>query len=83
MKNLLIFTLLGLALQANAQDLNEHIVRLGDQLDSIGVASIEANYSHGLRTEYFITINCDLYNDSPDPISYRDQQGNVLSVTSE
>ena len=83
MKNLLIFTLLGLALQANAQDLNEHIVRLGDQLDSIGVASIEANYSHGLRTEYFITINCDLYNDSPDPISYRDQQGNILSVTSE
>ena len=83
MKNLLILSLLSLALQANAQDLNEHIVRLGDQLDSIGVASIEANYSHGLRTEYFITVSCDLYDDSPEPIKYQDQQGNILSVTPE
>lgn len=83
MKNLLIFSLLSLALQANAQGLNERIVRLTDQLDSIGVATLEANYSHGLRTEYFVTVSCDLYDDSPDPIKYQDHQGNILSVTPE
>ena len=94
MKNLLIISLLSLALQANAQRLrvgeqssgmrlNERIVRLTDQLDSIGVATLETNYSHGLRTEYFVTVSCDLYDDSPEPIKYQDQQGNILSVTPE
>lgn len=83
MKNLLILSLLYITLQANAQALNERVIKLTDQLDSIGVATLEANYSHGLRTEYFVTVSCDLYDDSPDPIKYQDQQGNILSVTPE
>lgn len=83
MRHLLILSILSLALTANAQGINERIDKLGNQLDSIGVASIEANYSHGLRTEYFVTINCDLYDDSPAPIQYKDPQGNILNVTPE
>ena len=83
MRHYLTLSILSIALHANAQGLNERIVRLGDQLDSIGVASIEANYSHGLRTEYFVTISCDLYDDSPAPIQYKDPQGNILNVTPE
>ena len=74
---------MSLALHANAQSINERIVRLTDQLDSIGVSSLEANYSHGIRTEYFVTISCDLYDDSPDPIQCKDPQGNILHVTPE
>lgn len=83
MRHYLILSILSLALHASAQGLNERIVWLGDQLDSIGVASIEANYSHGLRTEYFVNISCDLFDDSPAPIQYKDPQGNILHVTPE
>lgn len=81
MRHYLILSILCLALQANAQSINERVVRLAEQLDSIGIASIEANYSHGLRTEYFVTISCDLYDDSTAPIQYKDTQGNILNVT--
>ena len=83
MRHYLILSILSLALHANAQSINERIVRLTDQLDSIGAASLEANYSHGLRTEYFVTISCDLYDDSSAPIQYKDPQGNILNVTPE
>ena len=83
MRHYLILSILWLALQANAQSINERVVRLAEQLDSIGIASIEANYSHGLRTEYFVTISCDLYDDSTAPIQYKDTQGNILNVTPE
>ena len=83
MKNLLILSLLYITLQPNAQGLNERVIKLTDQLDSIGVATFEANYSHGLRTEYIVTISCELYDDSPEPIKFQDQQGNILSVTPE
>jgi len=83
MRHYLILSILCLALQANAQSINERIVRLAEQLDSIGIASIEANYSHGLRTEYLVTISCNLYDDSTAPIQYKDTQGNILNVTPE
>lgn len=83
MRHYLILSILSIALHANAQGINERIVRLTDQLDSIGEASIEANYSHGLRTEHFVTISCNLYDDSPAPIQYKDPQGNILNITSE
>lgn len=83
MRHYIILSILSIALHANAQSINERIVRLTEQLDSIGVASIEANYSHGLRTEYFVTISCFLYDDSPAPIQYKDPQGNILNITSE
>lgn len=83
MRHYLILSILSLALHANAQSINERIVRLTDQLDSIGVASLEANYSHGLRTEYLVAISCNLFDDSPDPIQYKGPQGNILNVTPE
>lgn len=83
MRHYLILSILSLALHANAQSINERIVWLTDQLDSIGAASLEANYCHGLRTEYFVTISCDLYDDSPAPIQYEDPQGSILNVTPE
>ena len=83
MRNYLILSILGLALNVNAQSINERIARLCNQLDSIGAANIEEDYFHGLRTEHFVTISCYLYDDSPAPIQYVDSQGVVLNVTPE